>query len=58
MEATLKCIIQYVDASLVYTTPYVWGWHAYYDSLLHSLVEKERRHRHVLDMAPIVYSYN
>ena len=39
MEATLKRIVQYVDASLVYTTPYVCIWNAYCDSLVHSLVD-------------------
>ena len=54
MEATLIRIIQYVDASLVYTTPYACVWNAYCDSLVHSLVEVDR----IQDTALIVYSYN
>ena len=54
MEATLKRIVQYVDASLVYTTPYVCVWNVYCDSLLHSLVVVDRTQ----DAALIVYSYN
>ena len=54
MEATLRRIIQYVDASLVYTTPYAYVWNAYCDSLLHSLVVVDRTQNVVL----IVYSYN
>ena len=54
MEATLRHIIQYVDASLVYTTPYVCVWKNYYDNLVHSLVVVDRTH----DTALIVYSYN
>ena len=41
MEATLKRIVQYVDASLIYTTPYACVWNAYCDSLVHSLVVME-----------------
>ena len=54
MEATLKRMVQYVDASLVYTTPYACVWNAYCDSLVHSLVVVDRTH----DEALIVYSYN
>ena len=54
MEATLRRIIQYVDPSLVYTTPYACVWNAYCDSLLHSLVVVDRTR----DVALIVYSYN
>ena len=54
MEATLKRIVQYVDASLVYTTPYVCVWNAYCDSLVHSLVVVDRTQ----DAALIVYSFN
>ena len=54
MGATLKCIVQYVDDSLVYTTPYACVWNAYCESLLHSLVVVDRTQ----DAALIVYSYN
>ena len=54
MEVTLKRIIQYVDASVVYTTPYTCVWNAYCDSLVHSLVVVNRTQ----DTALIVYSYN
>ena len=54
MEATLMRIIQYVDASLVYTTPYACVWKNYCDSLVHTLVVVDRTQ----DMALIVYSYN
>ena len=54
MEATLKRMVQYVDASLVYTTPYACVWNAYCDSLEHSLVVVDRTR----DVALIVYSYN
>ena len=54
MEATLKRIVQYVDASVVYTTPYACVWNAYCDSLVHSLVVGNRTQ----DTALIVYSYN
>ena len=54
MEATLKRIVQYVDASAVYTTPYACVWNAYCDSLVHSLVVVDRTQ----DTALIVYSYN
>ena len=54
MEASLKRIIQYVDASVVYTTPYACVWNAYCDSLVHSLVVVDRTQ----DTALIVYSYN
>ena len=43
-----------MDASLVYSTPYVCVWNAYCDSLLHSLVVVDRTQ----DAALIVYSYN
>ena len=42
MEATLKRMVQYVDASLVYTTPCACVWNAYCDSLVHSLVVVDR----------------
>ena len=42
MEATWKRMVQYVDASLVYTTPYACVWNAYCDSLVHSLVVVDR----------------
>ena len=54
MDATLKRIVQYVDASLVYTTSYACVWNAYIDSLLHSLVVVDRTRNKAL----IVYSYN
>ena len=54
MEATLKRIVQYVDASLVYTTPYMCVWNAYCDSLVHSLVVVDSTQ----DAALIVYSFN
>ena len=54
MEVTLKRIVQYVDASMVYTTPYTCVWNAYCDSLVHSLVVVNRTQ----DTALIVYSYN
>ena len=54
MEATLRCIVQYVDASLVFTTPYACVWKNYCDSLVHSLVVVDRTQ----DTALIVYSYN
>ena len=54
MEATLRRTVQYVDASLVYTTPYTCVWNAYCDSLLHSLVVVDRTQ----NVALIVYSYN
>ena len=54
MEATLKRIVQYVDTSVVYTTPYACVWNAYCDSLVHSLVVVDRTQ----DTALIVYSYN
>ena len=54
IEATLKRIVQYVDALLVYTTPYTCVWNVYCDSLVHSLVVVDRTQ----DSAFIVYSYN
>ena len=54
MEATLKRIIQYVDAFLIYTTPYPCVRNTYCDSILHSLVVVDRTQ----DTALIVYSYN
>ena len=54
MEATLRRIIQYVDASLVYTTPYACVWKNYCDSLVHSLVVVDRTQ----DTALIMNSYN
>ena len=54
MEATLKRMVQYMDASLVYTTPYACVWNAYCDSLVHSLVVVERTQ----DVALIVDLYN
>ena len=54
MEATLKRMVQYVDASLVYITPYACVWNAYCNSLVHSLVVVDKTH----DVALIVYSYN
>ena len=53
MEATLKRMVQYVDASLAYTTPYVCVWNAYCESLLHSLVVVYK----TLNVALIVYSH-
>ena len=47
-------MVQYVDASLVYTTPYACVWNAYCDSLVHSLVVVDR----IQDVALKVYSYN
>ena len=52
MEATLKRIVQYEDASLVYTTLYACVWNAYCDSLVQSLVVVNRTE----DTALIVYS--
>ena len=55
MEATLKGMVQYVDASLVFTIPYACVSIAYCDSLLHSrLVMVDW----TLNVALIVYSYN
>ena len=54
MEATLKRMVQYVDASLAYTAPYACVWNAHFDSLVHSLVVVNRTR----DVALIVYSYN
>ena len=54
MEATLKRVVQYVDASLVYTTPFSSVWNAYCDCMAHSLVVVDR----TKDIALLVYSYN
>ena len=54
MEATLKRIVQYVDPSLVYTTPYACVWNTYCDGLVHSLVVVDRTQ----DTELMVYSYN
>ena len=54
IEAALRRIVQYVDSSLVYTTPCACVWNTYCDSLVHSLVVVNRTQ----DTALIVYSYN
>ena len=54
MEAALNCMVQYLEASLIYTTSYVCVWNMYCGSLLHSLVVVDRTY----DVALIVHSYN
>ena len=54
MEAALSRMVQYVEASLIYTTPYVCVWKIYCGSLLHSLVVVDRTQ----DVVLIVHSNN
>lgn len=54
IEETLLRVTSYVDASLVYSTPYEATWKAYCDTFQHSLVIIDRHH----DTALLVYSVN
>ena len=51
MEATLKRIVQYVEASLVYTTPYACVWNTYCDDSYLPPVSWTPEKRHILRVA-------
>lgn len=54
LENTLLDITSYVDAQLVYSTPYHATWKAYCETFVHSLVVQDE----IRDTAVLVYSYN